>query len=132
MSCNVFGLFMEIPSSRVTWSMSLSATTLTVSANAVCITRCTLVTGGGQCRFVLICQDSPCANDVMVDNPGRTSARCNGHPDHPFLRQDAAHPVSWEVGIPCICHNWQHTKVHPSKAVTPRPNASWLHSNLTP
>ena len=132
MSANVFRLFTEISSLCVTWSMSLSTTTLIVTANAMCIMRCTLVTGGGQYRFTLICQASPCANDVMVDKPWRMLTRCNCHPDYPFLWQDATHTPSWEVSIPCICHNWQYTEGHPSKAIMPHPNADRLHSNLMP
>ena len=71
------------------------------------------------------------ANNILEEGPGYNSKQeYHDCTNHHFVRQNPAHPIPWQAGLPCLHHHRQHTKAHSTKAFSTRPSLTGVSPNI--
>jgi len=113
----------------VTWYLPLSDITKTPNRCIGSTLRCTPGTGGGLYRCVSSVSDPFTCSYVVPDFTQIALSWRHSHPTDSFFRQNAAHSLWRENGIPCLYDNWKYTKRHLLKAFTAYSDIDCIHSH---
>ena len=47
------------------------------------------------------------ANNILEEGPGyNTKQEYHDRTDYNLIRQNAAHTIPWQAGLPCLPHHW--------------------------